>query len=112
MNEGTNPAPLVGHQQAKNATAVDKNEGGIHYHNYAAATPEPGDPSNFPSAGVSRNDDFVGRTRELDDLHAALVGGEDVAVFHAVSGDGGFGKSQLAVEYAYLHGPFERGSKH
>ena len=50
----------------------------------------------------SRNDKFVGRQEDLEDLHAALQGSKAVGVQPAaLTGMGGIGKTQLAVEYAY-----------
>ena len=52
-----------------------------------------------------RNEKFVGREDDLENLHAALQGGESVGVRPAMlSGMGGIGKTQLAVEYAYRYG--------
>ena len=51
-----------------------------------------------------RNTNFTGRKELLAELHASLVPGETAAVVpHALQGMGGVGKSQLAIEYAYLH---------
>jgi tetratricopeptide (TPR) repeat protein len=50
-----------------------------------------------------RNPNFTGRTELLRELHAALSSGRAAAVTQAISGLGGVGKTQLAVEYAYRH---------
>jgi len=51
-----------------------------------------------------RNPQFVGRDDDLIALHATLQKGETVGVRPALlSGLGGIGKTQLAVEYAYRH---------
>ena len=50
-----------------------------------------------------RNRNFTGREGLLDDLRAALTSGRPAAVTQAISGLGGVGKSQLALEYAYRH---------
>jgi WD40 repeat protein len=51
-----------------------------------------------------RNPDFVGRSDDLDRLHAALQKREPVSIRPAgLTGMGGIGKTQLAVEYVYLH---------
>lgn len=81
---------------------IGEQNAGQNVNNYFAPAARPGESTNFPAASVSRNSNFVGRTKELADLHAKLAGG-DVAVFHAVTADGGFGKSQLAIEYAYVY---------
>ena len=52
------------------------------------------------------NDNFTGRERELADIHEALYGG-DASASHrrvvALHGLGGIGKTQLAIQYAYIH---------
>ena len=45
---------------------------------------------------------FVGRTRELEDLHNKIVRAQGSAT--ALTGLGGIGKSSLAKKYAHLHG--------
>ena len=53
-----------------------------------------------------RNDNFTGRDRELAEIHKALHSGDAatprrrVMVLHGL---GGIGKTQLAVQYAYIH---------
>ena len=49
-----------------------------------------------------RNRDFVGRTGDLENLHARLQQREHVGIRPAaLTGMGGIGKTQLAVEYSY-----------
>ena len=49
-----------------------------------------------------RNPDFVGRTGDLENLHARLQQREPVGIRPAgLTGMGGIGKTQLAVEYVY-----------
>ncbi|MBS1823941.1 MAG: tetratricopeptide repeat protein [Acidobacteria bacterium] len=55
---------------------------------------------NFASMG----DRFVGRSAEIWQVHRALEGGSCV-----ISGGPGFGKSQLAIEYAHRFGRFYPG---
>ena len=51
-----------------------------------------------------RNPDFVGRTDDLDRLHAVLQARQPVGIRPAgLTGMGGIGKTQLAVEYVYRH---------
>ena len=50
-----------------------------------------------------RNPNFTGRDELLRNLRAALTSGRTAAVTQAISGLGGVGKTQLAVEYAYRH---------
>jgi len=50
-----------------------------------------------------RNPNFTGRESLLADLRKALTSGQPAALTQAISGLGGVGKTQLAVEYAYRH---------
>ncbi len=52
-----------------------------------------------------RNPHFTGRDRVLQDLHAAVTTGTETASIqtHAISGLGGIGKTQTAVEFAYRY---------
>ena len=51
-----------------------------------------------------RNPDFVGRSDDLQALHAALQKREPVGIRPTgLTGMGGIGKTQLAVEYVYRH---------
>ena len=51
-----------------------------------------------------RNPDFVGREEDLERLHQALSGEGPVGIRPAgLTGMGGIGKTQLAVEYAYRY---------
>ena len=52
---------------------------------------------------LARNPNFTGRERELTLLHNALTSGLPNTSFQAVSGLGGVGKTQLALEYAYRY---------
>ncbi len=54
----------------------------------------------FASLPYDRNRFFTGRDALLEDLHAALQARDRVAL----SGLGGVGKTQVALEYVYLHG--------
>jgi tetratricopeptide (TPR) repeat protein len=50
-----------------------------------------------------RNPNFTGRESLLAQLRTALTSGQPAALTQAISGLGGVGKTQLAVEYAYRH---------
>ena len=50
-----------------------------------------------------RNPNFTGRDDLLTALHASLTSGEVAAVTQAITGMGGIGKTQLAIEYAYRY---------
>ena len=60
-------------------------------------------PGQFPFfVPFPRNPDFVGRTDDLERLHATLQQREPVGIRPAgLTGMGGIGKTQLAVEYVY-----------
>ena len=59
-----------------------------------------GKPWNVP---YPRNTFFTGREDVIKQLHDALAGGETAALTQAISGLGGIGKTQTAVEYAYRY---------
>ena len=73
----------------------------------AAAKPEPPFPGALPAIWnlTHRNPNFTGRVAQLEALRAHLTGGSTAAVTQAasISGLGGIGKSQLAIEYAYRY---------
>ncbi len=50
-----------------------------------------------------RNPNFTGRQELLAQLHQLLNSGKHTALTQAISGLGGIGKTQLAVEYAHRH---------
>ncbi len=50
-----------------------------------------------------RNPLFTGREEILERLHTALRAGKTTALTQAISGMGGIGKTQTAVEYAYRY---------
>ncbi|MGW5666412.1 FxSxx-COOH system tetratricopeptide repeat protein [Micromonospora sp. NPDC003776] len=50
-----------------------------------------------------RNANFTGRRDLLDSLHQRLRAGTTAVLPEAVHGAGGVGKSQLVIEYVYLH---------
>ncbi len=53
----------------------------------------------IPDNVLIASPNFVGRVKELEDIHAMLQGGQGVSVC-AVEGMGGLGKSELALQYA------------
>ena len=65
--------------------------------------PPPRPKNNFAIAGIARNFDFVGREAYLKQLNKRLAEG-NVALTHALSGEGGVGKTQIAIEFAHRHG--------
>jgi tetratricopeptide (TPR) repeat protein len=72
--------------------------GGEHHHNYPKPdTPLAGIPSNIPLSSVVQ---FVGREEELLAVHEKLQEAATVAI-SSVSGMGGVGKTELALQYAY-----------
>ena len=50
-----------------------------------------------------RNPHFAGRQRVLESLHQSLTASGTAGRVQAISGGGGVGKSQVALEYAYRH---------
>ena len=53
-----------------------------------------------------KNDNFTGRDRELAEIHKALHSTDETASHQrvmALHGLGGIGKTQLAIQYAYIH---------
>ena len=50
-----------------------------------------------------RNPNFTGREQILAELRAALISGEPETWKQAVTGMGGVGKTQIAIEYIYRH---------
>jgi hypothetical protein len=58
--------------------------------------------NNLAAAKIAPNQFFTGRTDELTRLHAALAGGS-VAIVHALTGEGGIGKTELAKVYALIY---------
>ena len=59
--------------------------------------------TSFHNPPFKRNPYFTGRSSQLDKLHTLLRAGKQVALTQAISGLGGIGKTQLALEYAYRH---------
>ncbi|GBO55431.1 hypothetical protein APA_3582 [Pseudanabaena sp. lw0831] len=59
-----------------------------------------GIPENIPESGVV---EFVGREKALFDLHQLLEEHNQVAIKAAITGMGGVGKTELAIQYARCH---------
>lgn len=79
---------------------------------FPVAATKPSQPApNFPGALPAiwnltrRNPNFIGRAAPLNALRASFKGGSAAAVTQAagITGMGGIGKSQLAIEYAYRY---------
>ena len=62
---------------------------------------------DFPGAAVFcaplRNSTFTGRDQLLIDLDATLASGTHTALVQTITGLGGVGKTQVAIEYAHRH---------
>lgn len=65
----------------------------------------PADPKHFWNVPFNRNPFFTGRVEVLQSLHEQLTRNRSVALTqsHALTGLGGIGKTQTAVEYAYRY---------
>lgn len=59
--------------------------------------------TSFHNPPLKRNPYFTGRSSQMNKLHTLLMAGKQVALTQAISGLGGIGKTQLALEYAYRH---------
>src|SRR5690348_745212 len=59
--------------------------------------------TSFHNPPLKRNPYFTGRRSQLNQLHILLMAGKQVALTQAISGLGGIGKTQLALEYAYQY---------
>src|SRR5947209_5937249 len=59
--------------------------------------------ASFHNPPLERNPYFTGRRPQLTGLHTLLLAGKQVALTQAISGLGGIGKTQLALEYAYRY---------
>ena len=59
--------------------------------------------TSFHNPPFKQNLYFTGRSAPLEQLHNLLMIGKQVALTQAISGLGGIGKTQLALEYAYRH---------
>ncbi|MCL2356633.1 MAG: tetratricopeptide repeat protein [Defluviitaleaceae bacterium] len=57
-------------------------------------------PNNFP---FNRNPHFTGRGKVFERISAAFESGSEISLTQAVTGMGGLGKTQTALEYAYRY---------
>lgn len=63
----------------------------------------PGTVPSFWNLPYLRNPNFTGRDDTLNELHQALNSGQPTALTQAITGLGGIGKTQIALEYAYRY---------
>ena len=71
-----------------------------------SVTEKPRFPGSLPpvwNVPFNRNPNFIGRCSLLTDLHFALNSGQYAALTQAITGLGGVGKTQLALEYVYSY---------
>jgi len=80
-----------------NSTFGDNNQFNIHQ---TINVPRQSKP--IPSNVRLGSKNFVGRVPELEEIHAKLEAGHDVAIC-AVEGMGGIGKTELALQYAHKY---------
>ncbi len=66
-------------------------------------TPKPPKGRIMGGFPTSIDDNFLGRDEDLESLHMLLQKGDSVAITHAITGQGGIGKTRLAIEYAYRY---------
>jgi len=57
--------------------------------------------NNLALAGVRMNADFVGRRALIERVHAALLESTTAALAHALSAEGGVGKTEIAIAYVF-----------
>ncbi|MEN3537954.1 FxSxx-COOH system tetratricopeptide repeat protein [Microbispora sp. ZYX-F-249] len=62
------------------------------------------DPEAWQLRGQRPNPDFVGRDNELTDLYRAFRANRPASAIQAITGLGGLGKTQLAIQYAHRYG--------
>jgi tetratricopeptide (TPR) repeat protein len=90
--EELTPVQTGNRESAKASTATQATQ---------TTTPKPSQPAwNIP---FERNPYFTGREDILTNLHDALNKDKTAALTQAISGLGGIGKTQTAIEYAYRH---------
>lgn len=72
----------------------------------AIPAPSPLGPIRYTGDGFSPSlhERFVGRARELWEIHVTLAGGGRRGTTVALEGGAGFGKTRLALEYVHRHG--------
>ncbi|GHO76463.1 tetratricopeptide repeat protein [Ktedonobacter sp. SOSP1-85] len=90
-NDGLMQGPIIG--------------GHGHYitQHYYASDSKSTPPERAWNVPYQRNPYFTGREDLMVRLHQQLHAGQDIALSQAISGLGGVGKTQLAVEYAYRY---------
>src|SRR5215813_6385065 len=79
----------------------------VYQHFYATqnTAPSPTKPQRVWNIPYLRNDSFTGREEILEQLYARFKANHATALSqrHAMSGLGGIGKTQIALQYAYEH---------
>ena len=93
-------------QIAKGKRAKPDSPPGFPGHAVPAERSQPRFPGALPPiwrVPYNRNPNFTGREKELTFLREQLASGAHAALTQAISGLGGVGKTQLALEYTYRH---------
>jgi len=105
------PTPVLGHNRYEitSFNRADSGYDGLYRHlmdKPKVIAPELGTPLGEPvvwNVPYPRNPNFTGREAILTQLETALASGMPVALSQAITGLGGVGKTQTAVEHAYRH---------
>lgn len=101
------PKPKIGEIRADNVLAAGNVNvaGDVYLGNPASQGPQQWRSLNPARRLPSRIDEFVGRVQAIADIHASLTRPRNPGVTreYVIHGQGGIGKTSLAVAYAWTH---------